>query len=568
MLKKYRQRKARYDYVIPDLEKWPIVRLSRDKEAFLEEIKVFTKDRILARMTSEEVSEEIARTIYLERRRAKEDPWRVDPKSERKFWKEIRKGLVRNSLDNESMAEVEKNNDILLNRIIDRYAKEIVGNFKIKTYKFARVFLTFAFTRLLNSAANKNIFKIFGKRHRLQEKIRSVGEIEMVRELTKKGTIVLVPTHFSNLDSILIGLTVDFIGLPAVSYGAGLNLFNVGSLAYFMNRLGAYRIDRRKKNSIYLETLKSHCNIAMQRNTHSLFFPGGTRERSGQLEKKLKKGILSTVIEAQRANLENDKSNKIFIVPVVLGYHFVLEAKTLIEQYLKRIGEEKYITERDEFNSSWQVFKFIWKFFGASSEIILSYGQPMDVFGNIVDENGQSHDVRGNAINIKDYFMSNGELTKDLQRDGEYTKLLAEVIVERFHKENVVLSSHIMAFTAFNLFKKQHPKLDIYGMMRLNIKEIAISLAEFQLAIHNIRTKLVALEQQKQLKLAPIVHGTLEDLIKNGIKNLGIYHAKKVLKINKQQQVVTGNMKLLFYYHNKLVGYELERTVTWLKPKL
>ena len=61
-------------------------------------------------------------------------------------------------------------------------------------------------------------------------------------------TVIIVPTHFSNLDSILIGYAIDGImGLPAFHYGAGLNLYDLELVAYFINRLGAYKVDRRKK---------------------------------------------------------------------------------------------------------------------------------------------------------------------------------------------------------------------------------------------------------------------------------------------------------------------------------
>lgn len=151
-----------------------------------------------------------------------------------------------------------------------------------------------------------------------------------------------MPTHFSNLDSILVGYAMDeMLGLPSFSYGAGLNLYNSGIAAYFMNRLGAYRVDRRKKNPIYLETLKAMSKLSIQRGVNSLFFPGGTRSRSGSLEKKLKMGLIGTAVEAQRALCQEGKKEKIFIVPLVMSYHFVLEAKYLIEQHLLITGKGK-----------------------------------------------------------------------------------------------------------------------------------------------------------------------------------------------------------------------------------
>ena len=198
----------------------------------------------------------------------------------------------------------------------------------------------------------------------------------------------LSPTHFSNLDSILIGYAMDAFAGAAFLFlrGAGLNLYNTGYTAYFMNRLGAYRVDRRKKNPIYLETLKAMSNLSIQRGVNSLFFPGGTRSRSGALETQLKLGLLGTAVEAQRANLQKGDKTKVFIVPLVLSYHFVLEAQYLIEQHLKRIGKERYIKSKDDFHSLRSLLKYAWKFFSESNEIILSFGQPLDVLGNHVDE--------------------------------------------------------------------------------------------------------------------------------------------------------------------------------------
>jgi glycerol-3-phosphate O-acyltransferase len=60
----------------------------------------------------------------------------------------------------------------------------------------------------------------------LENRLFITGPIEKIRNLALKGTVILVPTHFSNLDSVIIGFGMNMIGLPAFQYGAGLNLFN------------------------------------------------------------------------------------------------------------------------------------------------------------------------------------------------------------------------------------------------------------------------------------------------------------------------------------------------------
>ena len=544
MPSKSKYRKEQYPFVIPDLKDWPIVQLTRDKEAFIEKLVAFTKARISS-MTGDQLSEEIERTMYLETKRMKEDPWRIDPTSDKKFWKKVRKDLLRRPLDKDEKTS-QRSDEQILEDIIRLYATEIAGNFNIKTYWFARRFLTNAFTRLLNAASAKDFFKIWGMRHRLQERIQAVGEIEHVRALVEKGTVVLVPTHFSNLDSILIGLTMDFVGLPAFSYGAGLNLFNSGFVSYFMNRLGAYRIDRRKKSPIYIETLKGYSSLSIERGVNSLFFPGGTRSRSGQIEKRLKMGLLGTAVEAQRRNYESGSDKKIYIVPLVLDYHFVLEAKSLMEQYLKKTGKEQYYS-KDEFRNPFKVFQFIWKFFRQSSEIVVSFGKPFDILGNFVDEEGKSFDKHNNLINTKDYFVDHtGQINQDLQREAEYTKIVSERIVERLYKENVVLTSHVLAFTAFKYLEHENEGLDIFNLLRISYKSVIFEKERFHQLLAQVQKTILEFGETGELKVSDNVSGDLDNLIKNGLSNLGILHDQKPLFYNKKKGYYrTQSLRLL-----------------------
>ncbi|MCB0569417.1 MAG: 1-acyl-sn-glycerol-3-phosphate acyltransferase [Phaeodactylibacter sp.] len=551
-----------YPHVIPDIEDWPIYRLSEDRRAFIREIDEFTLEHFLEHPVGE-LTDIISKTIYLERIRMKEEPWKVDPPNERQFWRKIQKKLVGQSLDR-SEDEARKTNEEILQMIIHRYAEEIVGTFQIPTFLFARRFLTIFFTRLLNTAASRNWRGIWGSKYRLQDRLLVKGKVDEVRQLIKKGTVVIVPTHFSNLDSILIGYAMDaFAGLPSFSYGAGLNLYNTGYTAYFMNRLGAYRVDRRKKNAIYLETLKAMSNLSLQRGVNSLFFPGGTRSRSGALETKIKLGLLSTVLEAQRALLQNGGQKKIFVVPLILSYHFVLEGQFLIEQHLKRIGKERYIRAKDDFYSVRKQLKFAWQFFSQGNDITLSFGQPLDVLGNPVDVDGNSFDMHGKPIEIRDYFLSNGEIVKDLQRESEYTKILGDKVVERYFRDNIVLTSHLVSFAAFELLKSQNSKLDLYGILRLPTDDYVFPMEALLDAVRQLQAVLFKMEQEGSIQLSEQLHWEPDQLIRDGVARLGTYHLVKPLLFNKKKDIVSESFKLLYFYHNRLEGYRLERKIRW-----
>lgn len=559
-----RENKQPYPHVYPNIEDWPINKLSLQRDAFLEELDQLTLDRLLMKPT-DQLNDLIAKTIYLERIRIKEEPWKVDPPNESNFWRKIRKKLVKGSLDQEG--EVARANDEeILKSIISRYSEEIVGTFQISTFQFARRFLTMFFHRLLNTAANRNFSRIWSRKQNLYERLQVVGHVDEIRALMKKGSVVLLPTHHSNLDSILIGYVLDTIaGLPHFYYGAGLNLYNTGYTAYYMNRLGAYRVDRRKKNGIYLQTLKMNSQLAIQNGINSLFFPGGTRSRSGALENKLKMGLLGTAVEAQRTMAAKGDNGKVFIVPLVVSYHFVLEAKYLIEQHLKSIGKENYIQIQDHSYSRRKILKFIWELFSKSSDTILSFGKPMDVLGNFVDQEGRSYDRSGKEVNINDYFVSDGRVKPDLQREMEYTKILADRIVKRFHKENVVLSSHLLAFTVFNMLRKQNSKLDLFGVLRLPPEDYSFAFDRVVETVDLLKEELFRMEEKGQIKLSDQIRWATDELVQDGIKHLGQYHSQTPLKITKSGEIISEDFKLLFFYHNRLENYQLDEKISW-KP--
>jgi glycerol-3-phosphate O-acyltransferase len=556
-----------YPRIIEKIEDWPIHRLSEDRAAFIRELEDATFKRLRPRKL-QDIVDLIVKTIYQERIRIKESPWKVDPPNERSFWNKISKQLIKKSLDrkdSDAMAEAED----ILRKIIHRYSEEIVGTFKIPTFRFAQRFLTVLFNRLLNAAFDKSIAGIWRGRRQLYERLNVVGDVETVRQLFRHGTVVVVPTHSSNLDSILVGYAMDQImGLPSFSYGAGLNLYNFGPAAYFMNRLGAYRVDRRKKNAIYLETLKTMSTLSIQRGVNSLFFPGGTRARSGELEQELKLGLLGTAVEAQRALCQRGENRKVFIVPLVIGYHFVLEAPFLIEQHLRYTGKENYIRLRDDSLSVRSWFRFVWRFFSTTSDISLSVGKPMDVLGNFVDANGRSFDRFGNEINIGEYFLSENQINEDRQREGEYTKLLAERIVERYAVENVVLSSHLIAFAVFEMLLHQNPKLDLFGILRLPPDDYLFPFDSVVEVVEQMQARLYDWEREGKIKLSPEIHLRAPEVVRHGVKKLGIFHREKPLMFAKGEDIVSSNFRVLYFYHNRLKNYGLENAVHWKSEEI
>ena len=545
------------EHIIPDMKDWPISQFDEKRGEFVLELNNFVLKEILDNH-GENLEPLLAKTIYLEKKRSKNNRWKVDPEDEERYWSSMGKELNAISQEGASHeAYIE-----LLKRIINRYDEEIVGTFKPKTFRFTFRFLNIFFKRLLNTAAGRNHRRLWGNRHQLVEKIKVYGEVDKIKALFDQGTVVMVPTHFSNLDSMVIGYAMQSaVGLPAFSFGAGLNLFDNELVGYFINRLGAYRVDRRKKNPIYLECLTSMAAYSIQKGVNNLFFPGGTRSREGGMEDRLKLGLLGSSIEAQRNLVIEGKKEKVFVVPMVLGYNFVLEAKFLIEQHLARTGKEKYIKSKDAFKSYRKITKFIWSLFSEKSDISVSFGEPMDIMGNMVDDQGNSIDTNGEQIDLKDYFSLDGEIKANPQRENVYTKILGDRILDSYKRNNVVLSSHLVAYAAFKILEKGHDG-DVYSLVNLSKEKSQIDYNYLETTISRLQTVLLEWESEGEIKLSREVKWEPRRIIEDGIKNLGIYHAQKPLSI-KKDKVWSDSLKVLYYYHNRIKIYELDKYIEW-----
>ncbi|WPP48548.1 1-acyl-sn-glycerol-3-phosphate acyltransferase [Catalinimonas niigatensis] len=561
-----------YEPILPTRKHWPVVQLSRQQDKFIEEVIQSSMERLLEEAPKlEDLVDELETTLYRERLRIRQNPWAVDPEDEESFWKKIKSKLVDISAQHTNgnsfhKKQLEQAKEILRD-IVSRYAHEISSTFKPSSYRLARNIVTFGFARLLNASRVKGFRSFYSNQYSLRDKINIVGEVELLRELAQKGTIIMVPTHFSNLDSILIGWVIHELGLPPFIYGAGLNLFNINIFAYFMNSLGAYKVDRRKKNKIYIETLKAYSRQAIRWGCHSLFFPGGTRSRSGKVEDKLKLGLLGTAMEAQRLNYEQSEKNgeeaeKIFVVPVVLNYHFVLEAPSLIRDHLSIEGQERYYIESDEYSNSSKIIKFLFQFFTEGSDISVSFGKPMDLMGNLVDEEGRSLDKHGRMISMREYFCSGGKITRDIQRESEYTRMLGEAILKSYHINNRVFSSHLVAFTAFEMIRQKYPYLDLYNFLRTPEEEQIIAYEDFQKTFSKLREEVFRLHKAGKVDIAPHLKQDVDLAITHGIDNVGLYHSRRPLLKNKEGNIITHDLNTLFYYHNRMEGYGLEQFFT------
>ena len=181
--------------------------------------------------------------------------------------------------------------------------------------------------------------------------------------------------------------------------------------------------------------------------------------------------------------------------------------------------------------------------------------------GNYVDDDGNSLDAQKRIIKTRDYFLTDGAVTIDKQREDEYTRMLSQKIVSEYHRINRVFASHLVAFVAFEMWQKKHPQLDLFGLLRLPVEELSLEYEEFRKTCKRVRKQIYALKEENKVNVATHLKGKIDLVIRHGLENVGIFHLIRPVLFNKEGDIITQDLNTLYYYHNRLVGYDLEKFI-------
>jgi glycerol-3-phosphate O-acyltransferase len=428
------------------------------------------------------------------------------------------------------------------------YARDVAGNFNPRVFSLTTKVIPRALTLLL---APKDFSLAMEGASLLQRHLVTQGPIDLIRSLAKRGTVVFVPTHSSNLDSVVFGFALEREGLPPATYGAGKNLFTNPFLSFFMQNLGAYRVDRRIRHELYKDVLKAYSCVLIERGYHSLFFPGGTRCRSNLVEEKLKLGLMGTGVEAYVSSLRRGHEQRVFFVPATINYLLTLEASTLVADYLAETGRNRYIIEDDESTQVERIVTLIRKLTRTTGSIVIRFGQPIDPFTNRVTADGRSIDRRGREVNPASYVSRDGEVCVDDARDAQYTRELGEALCVSYAKETVLLATHLIAGVGFAKLRATYPEADLFSLLRHH-NEVFIPHDEFERRTADLLEKARALEDQEKLVLAPGVRTARPaELIDEAIRAWSGYHTHAVFAPAPGGYMICDT-NLLFYYQNRL----------------
>lgn len=506
----------------------------------------------IVRTVSDRVTEQIKDPLlalndaaYYETKRL-EGSRRPDDQKELSEWQKLARSIGK-------MSDGERRQK--LREMCEGYGWDIVGNFNPRVFQVSTRMLPPIVAALL---APRKILVHPEKLASLEgiaDKVILQGPLEKLRELVQHGTAIFVPTHLSNFDSIVFGYALERAGLPPATYGAGKNLFTNPILSFFMRNLGAYRVDRRIRHNLYKDVLKAYSCVLLERGYHSLFFPGGTRSRSGGVERRIKLGLVGTAFEAYARTLMAGAERRIFFVPATINYLVTLEAETLIADFLSEAGKGRFIIEDDESARLGKVAAFMRKLIGLESSVVIRFGEPLDPFGNAVDARGISYDGRGRVVDPASYMRSlSGEVVIDAARDAQYARELGDEICLSYLRNTVIMSTHVVAAACFERLRKAAPASDLFTVLRQR-DTLTVPRDDLSADIVRQRDKLRSMEKQGRVVLGDIVRtASGGDILERALQAFSGFHATQVLA-SRSDGIGICDTNLLFYYQNRLAAH-------------
>jgi glycerol-3-phosphate O-acyltransferase len=160
------------------------------------------------------------------------------------------------------------------------------------------------------------------------------AEIERVREAAKNGSLVLLPSHKSHIDYLILSYVFNDanLQLPLIAAGDNLNFFPLGPI---FRRSGAFFIRRSfKGDRLYAAVVDAYIRRLIRDGYPIELFLEGGRSRTGKLLSP-KYGLLNMIVDAALGVPQRTT----YFVPVSIGYERIVEAEGYVEELAG--GEKK-----------------------------------------------------------------------------------------------------------------------------------------------------------------------------------------------------------------------------------
>jgi len=156
------------------------------------------------------------------------------------------------------------------------------------------------------------------------------NEVALLREYGKKGSLLILPTHKSHIDYLLVSYVLfeNDISLPVIIAGDNLDLPIVGRLLRYAGALFIRRKFAGDHDPLYATIFREYIRQLLIHNRNLECFIEGGRSRSGKLLPP-KTGVLVNVLEHM---LNNEAEGEVYVVPISLSYDRIIENSSHVDE--------------------------------------------------------------------------------------------------------------------------------------------------------------------------------------------------------------------------------------------
>jgi glycerol-3-phosphate O-acyltransferase len=274
------------------------------------------------------------------------------------------------------------------------YYQEIAARFDIDIIRIADKFLSFIWKRIYENL------------------IWQSSDINKIRSASQKGPLIIIPSHKSHMDYMVMSQILYWEGLmlPHIAAGANLSFFPLGTI---FRKGGAFFIRRTfKGDPLYPQVIRAYIKrLIKERFTQEFFIEGG-RSRTGKtLTPKL--GLLSIMVDC----LTDGKLYEAIFLPANISYEKLAEAGSY---QLELTGGEKTIESARNLLGSAGVLK---KKLGC---VYVTFDEP---------------------ISFLDFLKDRGVINSDIGEDNkkEIVKALAHRIIFGMNRCSMITPTSLIA---------------------------------------------------------------------------------------------------------------------------
>ena len=278
----------------------------------------------------------------------------------RKSREELKESILTTERFQRFMETYAENRDIPIQQVrrkADGYIEEIAANYRPAFIKVASVMVGWIV---------RVMFDGFTTNHDV---------LNRVRNMSQKGPLLLIPSHKSHIDYLILDYVLyhNNLSVPHIAAGKNLSFWPMGPI---FRSGGAFFLRRSFGGAVlYSKVFAEYIHKLLEEGYNVEQFIEGGRSRTGKLLMP-KLGLLSILMNA----FKNGACKDMLIVPIYVGYDRIIEEKS----YLHELGGGKKEPE-----NIFQVFrarKFLKKRYG---KIYIQFHEPISV-NQLLSQQGQS----------------------------------------------------------------------------------------------------------------------------------------------------------------------------------